>query len=154
MELLRRRRRSGPEVITQAASKLVVRSQRFGAVAAALEHQHQPPVPRIAIGSDVHERPRSALGAVELGVPDLEAGFGDQLETSFVRSAESPPVVVQPGRLLTREQVTCGHVLDDAGRAPRSGPVATSDRPLGSMQSLAHCLDVDPGVGGKHEVEL
>ena len=98
VELLRHGRRSGAQLVVQQMTKVVVHPQRLCSVATAVVHEHQPAVSRFAIRRDLDQRMGRALCGVELAAANLETRLCDELEGALVRSAEPPPLLVQPVR--------------------------------------------------------
>jgi hypothetical protein len=93
------------------------------------------------VGGD--QRATGALGCGELGAAHPEPDAGDAVERADAHVLEFPARVVDPRRIVAREQLTRRGVQCHACRCPAARPVAESDRGLGAVQALPCRLDVE-----------
>ena len=144
MQVLCRLARCDAEILAEPASKRVVDEQRLSRVAARGERLHQEPMPALAVGGTIDQASRGALGRVELTAADLDARTADELERADENLLEPPPLLVDPGRVLSRQQLSGCDVLRDAAGTPSACEVSLSDETLGTVQALCRRFQVDP----------
>ena len=154
MQVLCRRARRDAEVLAEPKSKRVVDEQRLRRVPLRHERLHQEPVPALAIGSAVDQSPGGTLRRLELTAADLEARPADELERAHEDLVEALPLLGDPGRVFSGQQLSGRDVLRDAAGAPCARKVALRDETLGAVQALGRRFQIDPGRVGESQPHI
>src|SRR6266511_4523007 len=103
VNVLRRRRRCGTELLAEERPQRLVGVQRLSRVAACRERLHQIPVAALPEGSLLDEDSRGPLRGVELAAPDPEASLGSQIQVGGIRCPEGGAAVLGAGRIGSRD---------------------------------------------------
>jgi hypothetical protein len=124
------------KVVPEQDAEAIVGEQRLRYVAAALESLHQDPVTGLAVRGEFDEPAGAILSLWQCRSAEAEPRSGEALEPPLANVVEASPPLVQPRPLLTLEQGPIGHVIGDAGRAPRLRPLAARDVGLRAVCGL------------------
>src|SRR5215210_3285424 len=116
-----------PELVAEQDAQAVVDEQRLRVVAAPLERLHEDPVAGLAVRRQLDETAPAFLRLRQRRSAEAEPRRCEALESVDRNIVEATPPLVQPRAVVTLEQGTAGHVIRDAGRAPRLGPLAVGD---------------------------
>src|SRR6266511_4315725 len=146
VNVLRRRRRCGTELLAEERPQRLVGVQRLSRVAACRERLHQIPVAALPEGSLLDEDSRGPLRGVELAAPDPEARLRSQLKSAEIGALEVAAALLEPGRIGSRDERSHSDVLGGARAHPRACPVLVACGRLGAVNRGVRRLDVNPGV--------
>ncbi len=148
------RRRVRAELVAEQRPQPVEHAQRLGDVAARGERLHQQHVAGLAVGLGLDQRPRRALGRLQLRAAHQQAGAADDLERLLPDVLELAPRGFEPHRLSAREQPAAGDVERHLGERPRPAGVAGVERLERARDLGRGRLHVDPHRLGQRQDQL
>ena len=147
-------RRAGAELVAQQRPERLEHAHRLGHVAARRERLHQDHVARLAVGLRLDQRPRRALGRLQLRPAHHQAGAADHLQREQVDLLELAPGRLEPERLRPRQQTPAGDVERDLRQRPRPPGVPALEPVERARHLRCGRLDVDPDRLGEGEDQL
>ncbi len=154
MELFRLGAGGGSELVSEPLPQRLVHEQRLCRIASRLECLHQQPVTALTVGRALDQRPRGALGGVQLAAADRDTGPPDELQRADEDFLQPAALRVDPGRILSGEEDPHRDVLGDSTGRPGGGEITLCDRALGPVEAFRRRLEIDPGTVGEREPDL
>ena len=116
------------QLVAQQRAQPLVHAQRLDEVALRLAHAHQQQVAALAVGRELHQLLRGALGGRQLGAADRQARVAAQLARLQPELLEPAPRILEPGRLVAGQQPGVGQLGHAAGGLDHGRPVAAVAR--------------------------
>ena len=139
--------RSGrdPQLVAQQRPQPLVDAQRLDQVALRLAHAHQQQVAALAVGRELHQLSRRALGLGQLGAAHGQPGITSKLARLQPDILEPPPRVLEPRGLVTGEQPGVGQLGHAAAGFDHGRPVAAVARRECAVEGRLRLVEVDRG---------
>ena len=142
------------ELIAEQHPQPFVDGQRLGRLAPGGQRLHEQPVPRFAQRRRAHELCRGALRGIRVRAAERPGRLRQRLERTEPQLFELPAVFLDPGRVMTHEQLPPRDLHRVRRRLARGGPLLAGDRDARPLGRRPRPLHVDLHVVRQHEREL